>query len=89
MELDGGYACHCFNGYELGGDGVTCEGMYLLYIASIVFTLIDINECAQGSSNCSQGCRNTDGSFICTCNEGYQTHHDDPTSCFGMIIIVM
>jgi len=21
---------------------------------------------------------------MCTCNEGYQTHHDDPTSCVGM-----
>ena len=45
---------------------------------------IDIDECTQGTSGCSQGCRNTDGSFICTCNEGYQTHHDDPTFCVGM-----
>ena len=46
---------------------------------------LDIDECTRGTAGCSQGCRNTDGSFICTCNEGYQTHHDDPTFCVGMI----
>ena len=27
VELDGGYECNCFNGYELGDDGITCEGL--------------------------------------------------------------
>jgi len=45
---------------------------------------VDIDECTKGTSGCSQGCRNTDGSFICTCNEGYQTHRDDPTFCVGI-----
>ena len=47
---------------------------------------IDIDECAQGNSRCSQGCRNTPGDFICTCNEGYQTHHSDPTFCVGLLL---
>ena len=47
---------------------------------------LDVDECAQGISGCSQGCRNTNRSFICTCNEGYQTHHNDPTFCVGLLI---
>ena len=46
--------------------------------------IVDIDECAQGTAGCHQGCRNTDGGFICTCDEGYQTHHSDPSYCVGM-----
>jgi len=26
VELDGGFKCDCSDGYELGNDGITCEG---------------------------------------------------------------
>ncbi len=42
----------------------------------------DINECATGDYNCdaNAGCANTDGSFTCSCNEGYI---GDGVSCQG------
>ena len=52
----------------------------------LVYFVVDINECEQESSGCSQGCRNTDGSFICTCDEGYQVHDNDPKFCIGMTV---
>ena len=27
VELDGGFECDCFDGYELNDDGVTCDGI--------------------------------------------------------------
>ena len=27
VELDGGFECACFDGYELNSDGVTCDGI--------------------------------------------------------------
>ena len=27
VELDGGYECNCYDGYELRDDGVSCEGI--------------------------------------------------------------
>ena len=88
VERDGGFGCDCFDGYELKDDGVTCKGSYIALICStmiyIILSYIDIDECAKGISGCSQGCRNSDGSFICTCDEGFQTHHEDPTFCVGM-----
>ena len=33
--------------------------------------LLDLNECATASHGCDQGCNNTDGSYVCTCNTGY------------------
>lgn len=34
---------------------------------------IDINECVRGTAGCAAnaGCRNTNGSFACTCRYGY------------------
>ena len=49
-------------------------------------TVTDIDECLQGTAGCNHGCRNTNGSFICTCNDGYQLYHNDLTLCLGMIL---
>ena len=46
--------------------------------------MTDIDECSLGTAGCNHGCRNTQGSFICLCNDGYQLHHNDPTFCVGM-----
>ena len=54
----------------------------------LAYFVVDIDECEQESSGCSQGCRNTDGSFICTCDEGYQVHDDDPKFCIGMTVSI-
>jgi len=58
--------------------------MYSIHQCSLAVT--DIDECLQGMAGCNHGCRNTAGSFICTCNDGYQLHHDDPTLCVGMLL---
>jgi len=41
----------------------------------------DINECAITGS-CSQNCSNTNGSFRCSCMNGY-TLNDDSRTCNG------
>ena len=43
----------------------------------------DTNECSDGTHNCSQICNNTNGSFTCGCNNGYQLDYDNVT-CNGM-----
>ena len=42
----------------------------------------DIDECSEGTHNCSQICINTVGSFICGCNSGYELDRDGAT-CNG------
>ena len=32
----------------------------------------DINECDDNDSGCSQICKNTEGSYECSCNDGYE-----------------
>ena len=45
--------------------------------------LPDIDECTLNSDNCSSnaGCANIDGSYECTCNNGYD---GDGVSCSGI-----
>ena len=40
-----------------------------------IFCVTDINECLLGS-NCRHHCQNTEGSYMCTCNEGYKLADD-------------
>ena len=50
------------------------------------FKLSDINECASNNTNkCNQICSNTEGSYICYCNSGYELSLDHAT-CVGMLI---
>ena len=32
---------------------------------------LDIDECTEGSRQCTQNCSNTIGSYVCSCNEGF------------------
>ena len=54
-------------------------------IHPFISILSDINECNDGTHKCSQICTNTNGSFICGCNDGYHIDFDNDT-CSGMYI---
>jgi len=47
---------------------------------------IDVNECLNGENNCSPNatCENTQASFTCTCNDGYD---GDGVDCNGTFFI--
>ena len=51
----------------------------IMEISIIVSNCVDINECSQGTSRCSQLCTNTIGSYNCTCHNGYQLGNDNHT----------
>ena len=43
----------------------------------------DINECSNGKNNCDHKCHNTQGSYTCSCNDGYELGSDH-RACEGM-----
>ena len=49
----------------------------------IIMYYSDIDECNNGTHNCSQICTKTNGSFTCGCKNGYQLDTDEVT-CNGM-----
>ena len=92
----GSYQCECLPGFRLRSDGLSCESEYQLNLQRLikgsitVLPLIccaDINECAEGSDNCTstQNCRDNDGSFECPCKEGFKPSKELST-CIGKLI---
>ena len=53
-----------------------------VYYYTYTFIHPDIDECSEGTDNCTQICINTDGSFTCGCSSGYQLDTDGFT-CSG------
>ena len=48
-----------------------------------IFDISDVDECATNDGGCAQTCTNTDGSFTCSCLDGY-TSTDSGVTCTGM-----
>ena len=55
----------------------------LIFRAYFSTCLTDINECTENRDSCSQTCMNTDGSYTCGCNPGYELNSDERT-CQGV-----
>ena len=53
----------------------------VLELTNTIF-ISDVNECVSGTDNCDANavCTNTNGSYICTCNAGYE---GDGVTCTG------
>jgi len=49
------------------------------------FLTLDIDECMVANGGCAHICNNTDGSFSCMCDEGYELD-EDGQQCIGMHI---
>ena len=45
-------------------------------------TFSDIDECATNDGGCAQTCNNTDGSYTCSCLDGYSST-DNGITCIG------
>ena len=65
------------------GDLLPCF-LYLIYTFKLIYFIIfkEINECTDNTNNCNAfaTCSNTEGSYICTCNNGYS---GDGINCLG------
>ena len=52
-----------------------------LFIYYLLFTILDINECTDGTADCGHGteCINLNGSFACQCQAGFLKIGDNCT----------
>ena len=56
------------------------------FIVSIVYSILDINECDTNNGGCNDICINTQGSYHCICSDGHL--RDGVTNkCFGKLIL--
>ena len=47
------------------------------------FIHVDVNECQSDNGGCAQTCDNTDGSYQCSCLNGYELANDGH-NCSGV-----
>ena len=52
------------------------------WVLWVLFSFVDIDECAVNNSNCEEMCNNTLGSFVCDCRAGFALQPDGLT-CGG------
>ena len=55
--------------------------------SSAIFPL-DIDECATNENRCSHKCNNTEGSYACSCVDGFRLDADNVT-CLGGVFIIL
>ena len=48
-----------------------------MLINVVVFCTTEIDECAEGTSQCEHQCTNTNGGFQCSCFDGYSLNTDN------------
>ena len=71
--------------YWLIMNSIVTVSTHTIYCSSF---LLDINECVDSNGGCHQLCNDTDGSYECSCYEGYQLMPDD-VMCEGVYIYSM
>ena len=79
--------CYCLSGYQSDIDDITCLGICICLNKQFIDWLpinTDIDECS--TNPCDHTCTNTDGSFTCSCNNGYELD-ENGRSCNGMYIM--
>ena len=54
----------------------------ILSLLILFFNFLEIDECQRLLDNCQQKCINTEGSFNCSCNDGFILQ-DDKRTCKG------
>ncbi len=64
-------------------DNTSLPHNFAIICAATFALLTDIDECELNNGGCWHNCMNTDGSFMCSCNDGYILDDIDKMSCLG------
>ncbi len=74
--------CSCTDGYQHVNGTNQCEGAAYIHIFILFILYIDIDECST-INDCQQLCVNAEGSYTCSCSEGFSLSVNDQ-DCTGV-----
>lgn len=92
----GSFRCHCNVGYKTDFTATSCVGTAALFLfcfflcpppplhspPPVSLRVPDVDECALSPKPCNFLCKNTEGSYLCSCPRGYSLQPDGKT-CRG------
>ena len=93
-NLPGSFRCECYHGYQLT-NSTHCEGTNdAKHLGMHTHTCkrthwpharthTDINECLMLNGGCHQICTNTEGSYSCSCEDGFTLNLENNKTCEG------
>jgi hypothetical protein len=67
------------------GDYGQIKTNYVLPIYSPTLMILDVNECLSSPCGNNAACNNTEGSFICSCKQGFE---GNGINCSGLIVLI-
>ena len=88
-NTQGSYSCSCNTGFTGNGFSCTSKFFYFPMITDVArqptFPVpnSDVDECLSNNGGCNHNCHDSDGSYTCTCNNGYLLGSDGRT-CEGL-----
>ena len=98
-DIKDGFICTCNTGYTGNGThcesklfhSVSCTTMMMLSTYILLHSYVriyknytDIDECSDNNGGCQHNCTNTEGSYYCTCFNGYDLVNS--IDCIGKYI---
>uniref|UniRef100_A0A8C2A5X6 Fibrillin-1 n=1 Tax=Cyprinus carpio TaxID=7962 RepID=A0A8C2A5X6_CYPCA len=79
INIMGSYRCHCKLGYIASAAGTACVGAPVT-LSTLTHSNPYLDECGLSPKPCNFICKNTEGSYACSCPRGY-TLQDDSRTC--------
>ena len=82
LNCTGNFHCLAMCFVSICTCSVSVRLLHIVYSPINIIMFLDVNECATNNGGCEHNCMNTEGTFLCSCFNGY-TLDNNAFNCSG------